>query len=321
MIKINEGIVFSNDIFRILNGKNALDFDYTKNGLIVPKECQIEVLREDFKKDTNKIFDNKVVIFSEKDMQNFMYDSLEDSLGYPIVSLDKIYFEGDNDSIFLDCTRLDKSKELVSRKNPNDLKSVDNQIKNISQKLTEEKRNEIILVDDVVFSGNVLNNLIKKFKENGVDVKGIRASISTEAGYKYFNKILEKGLKCGCLLGENVIDQICERDFYFGIAQSGISVANETKGILKSPYFRPFGDAVNRASIPRKYEDYFSKSCLMRSIFLWKCIEDNSGRKVTMSDMPEKIINTNNDDRVINILKKGLIYYEKNANRDYGECR
>ena len=41
------------------------------------------------------------------------------------------------------------------------------------------------------------------------------------------------------MLGENVIDQVCERDFYFGIAQSGISILKNGK-VLKSPYFKPY---------------------------------------------------------------------------------
>lgn len=83
MKKIDKGIVFSNDIFRIMKGQNALDFDYKQNGLIIPNEKQIERLREDFKKDVNVIFNNEVTIFSEKEMENFLYNSLEDSWDYP----------------------------------------------------------------------------------------------------------------------------------------------------------------------------------------------------------------------------------------------
>lgn len=74
-----------------------------------------------------------------------------------------------------------------------------------------------------MFSGNVLRGLIEEFKEEGIKVVGIRASLSTEESYQYFNQKLEKGLKCGVLMEKEVIDQICERDFYFGIVQSGIS--------------------------------------------------------------------------------------------------
>lgn len=64
MKKIKEGIVFSYDIKKILNGTNALDFKYE----FVPNDNVIKNIREDFEKDVNKIFDNKVVIINEEEM-------------------------------------------------------------------------------------------------------------------------------------------------------------------------------------------------------------------------------------------------------------
>ena len=232
--------------------------------------------------------------------------------------MDKIYFR-DSNGIFLDCTRLDKSKKLVSRKNPNSAVSVEEQIVEIAQRLSGEGKNEIVIADDVVFSGNVLRTLMGMFNKNGIKTVGVRSSIATEESYDYFNKTLPKGLQCGCLLGEKVIDQICERDFYFGVVQSGISSVRPDGKILKRPYFKPFGNPVERASIPKKYESIFSNNCLMRSMYLWKCIEDNIGRELTISEMPEEIYGTRYEDRIINTLRKGLIYYEKDTSRDNGE--
>lgn len=237
------------------------------------------------------------------------------------MSLDKIYFKGENDSIFLDCTRLENSNKLVSRISPNNIGSVEQQIQRIAEELKISGKTDIILVDDVVFSGNVLKGLIEKFKQKGINVLGIRASLSTESSYKYFNHNLEKGLVCGCLMGKDVIDQICERDFYFGVVQSGISTLRNDGKILKSPYFKPFGNPQKRASIPEEYENFFSNGCLLRSIYLWKCIEENSKRKIYIKDIPEEIIDTNKNNRIIDVLRKGLIYYEKNTDRNYGECR
>lgn len=210
---------------------------------------------------------------------------------------------------------------MVSRKSPNSIGSVKEQIQKISKSLKLNGKKEIILVDDVVFSGNVLRSLIDVFKQEGINVIGIRTALSTEESYKYFNQNLEKGLKCGGLMGEEVIDQICERDFYFGIVQSGISTLTGDGKILKSPYFRPFGKPMERASIPEKYEKFFSNGCLLRSMYLWKCIEENSKKEIYIKDMPEEIVNTRKEDRVIDVLRKGLIYYEKDTNRNYGECR
>lgn len=305
---INNGIVFSNDIKKILEGNNALDFSYKKSGIIPPSEDFIEQLRLDFRKDVNKIFDNKALILNEEEMLESMSKSISDVLGvYPIISLDKIYLCPDNSNIiFLDCTRLDGSTNLVSRNNFNDFNDVDNQIKLISNYLKSNKINEIILADDVVFSGSVLKNIINKFKRNDIEVIGIRSCLSMSNPYDMFNQDLPLGLKCGYLMKNEVIDQICERDFYFGIVQSGISIKDKSGSIYKAPYFKPFGNPVERASVPTEYEKYFSEGCIKRSIYLWKEIEKNSNKEFLIKDLPEKIYLTNEQEKIIKVLKKGL---------------
>lgn len=329
MRRINNGIVFSNDIYRILSGKNALDYNYQERGMIIPSKDEINFLRENFKKDVNRIFEGQVEIIEEEDMEGYMYEVLKSSENLPIVSLDRVYLYDKNkikqDVYFIDCTRIDNSKELIPRKENNAI-SVSKQIEIISQKLKETEQTNILLFDDVVFSGNVLKNIINQFNRNNISVQGIRACISTEEAYKYFNKNMDKGLKCGCLLGTNVIDQVCERDFYFGIAQSGITAIDKKGIIRKTPYFKPYGNPVERASIPEEYEDFFSNGCLLRSLYLWKKIEDNTGRRIYVRDLPEKIINTNEKERILDVLRKGLIYDEKesdekNSNRDNGFSR
>ena len=63
MEKISKGIVFSEDIKRILNGVNAFKFKYD----FIPNEIVIKEVRDDFKRDVNGIFSD-VVIISEEDM-------------------------------------------------------------------------------------------------------------------------------------------------------------------------------------------------------------------------------------------------------------
>jgi hypothetical protein len=64
MNKINKGIVFSDDIMRILNGINAFDYKYR----FVPENSVINDVRLDFKSDVNKIFGGNVTIISEEEM-------------------------------------------------------------------------------------------------------------------------------------------------------------------------------------------------------------------------------------------------------------
>ena len=79
MKEINDGIVYSYDIERILKGYNNLDYNY--NNLILPSN--IEELRKDFKTTTESIF-SKVTTISEEDMISSMSNSIKDVLGiYP----------------------------------------------------------------------------------------------------------------------------------------------------------------------------------------------------------------------------------------------
>ena len=66
MKKIEKGIVFSDDIKRILNGINAFDYKYE----FIPSDSVIDSIRLDFKKDVNKIFNGDVTIISEEEMMN-----------------------------------------------------------------------------------------------------------------------------------------------------------------------------------------------------------------------------------------------------------
>ena len=77
----------------------------------------------------------------------------------------------------MDCTRLENSRKLVSRKDPNEVTSVKRQIVNISQTLKLQGKLNVVLIDDVVFSGNVLKEIIKSFYENGIRVVGRRSAI------------------------------------------------------------------------------------------------------------------------------------------------
>ena len=226
--------------------------------------------------------------------------------GIPIVSLDKVYLTSDEENvIFLDCTRLDGSENLVSRKDANDFTSVDMQIALISKKLNDSNQTRIILTDDVVFSGSVLRTITNKFRSNQIEVIGIRTPVSTIEAFEYFNSVMPLGLKCGYLLENGFIDQICERDFYFGIAQSGISIKDKDGNISKAPYFKPFGNPIERASIPNEYESFFSEGCIDRSLSLWNEIERLSNKKILIRELPEKINLTASEDEVVRVLKRG----------------
>ena len=220
-------------------------------------------------------------------------------MNIPIVTLDKIYITPDEKNIyFLDCTRINGTNGIISRKN----ESLDSQIIRLSKTLSSK---EILLADDVVFSGSVLKNIINRFNMLEIKVIGIITSICTNQSYTYFNSSLKYGIKSNYIMSDNVIDQICERDFYFGVAGSGIMI--DTKdGLYKAPYLKPYGNPNERASIPIEYEKYFSKACLERSIYLWKEIDRLKKARTKIIELPEKIINTNENEEVVKTLKREM---------------
>ena len=306
MEEIKKGVVFSNDINLILNGKNSLNYQYSDKGIIVPTDSFIRELRDDFKRISKRTYGDDVVIIDEYSMSYYMnmfLDKYKDK--YPIVSMDDIYVTCDNKRVFsLDCTRMSGSKDMVPRANPLDKDGVRKQILKLAETFISQNEKEIMLLDDVIFSGSVIEYISKLFKENGIDVVGAIAAISSIDGYTMFNNLKEK-VNCGYLMGKDVIDEICERDFYYGIAQSGMARLVDGK-VYKAPYFMPFGDPVARASVPTDRKEYFSTMCVNLSLDLWEEIEKLSKREIMNNELPERILNTDYDEGVIKTLRKVL---------------
>ena len=162
-----------------------------------------------------------------------------------------------------------------------------------------------MIADDVVFSGTVLKTIIDRLEQYDVKVVGIITSITSREGYDKFNEKLKYGLKANFIMDNDVIDQVCERDFYFGVAGSGIMVEKE-EGYLKAPYFYPYVSPNERASIPIEYERCFSKGCLERNIYFWEDIDKRREKSTLIKELPEEIIYTEKDEEVVKTLKKEI---------------
>ncbi len=149
---------------------------------------------------------------------------------------------------------------------------------------------EISLIDDVVFSGSMICKVADALREKGVIVREVLAGVAVKENIPI---ITSQGIGVkSCFDITNVLDEVCERDFYFGVAQSGQSVLTPNNTVLKQPYFSPFGLPVDSASVPEDKVYDFSKECLGCSYTLWEDMQKNSGRVLTSNDLPEKIANT-----------------------------
>lgn len=304
---IENKIVFSNDIKKILNGNNPLNYKYFNGKLPNSLSNLIDTLRTDFASNVNEIFNGQYEIITEEEMESSITSSTQQLLNkLPIVTLDTIYLRPDNTSIyFLDCTRLDKENSLVARKDMNNPYSVNTQIIQLAKLFKLQRQTEIVIADDVIYSGSVIQKVINLFNEQGIKVKAIISAITTKSAQKKILNLENIPVLSEIILEDTIIDQICERDFYFGITGSGI--ATRSNGyIKKAPYFYPFGDPVTRASIPEPSAINFSKNCILRSLQLWEGINSLTPNYVLIKDLPEQIMNTNPEEEIILTLKKGL---------------
>ena len=170
---IENKIVFSNDIKKILNGNNPLQFRYFNSAVPTSVLTTIDELRLDFKQDTNNIFASNVEIITEDEMETSITRSTNSFINkLPIVTLDAIYLTPNNESIyFLDCTRLDKENNLVSRSDMNNPYSVKIQIKKLATLFKLQGETEIVIADDVIYSGSVIQKVINLFNQEGIKVK------------------------------------------------------------------------------------------------------------------------------------------------------
>ena len=282
----------SEDIESLLNGSGIPENHFANQNIIVPNHSFIKGIRENFQDSLSSIFSN-VKIISEEEMKNAM-NSLVEHSQYPVVSLDRVYLSRHPKVVdFLDVTRISNDGELklTLRLNQHMCKSVEQGISILSNRIktrTKRRTPEIALADDVIFSGDGIIDLAKMFYKNGVIVKQALAGIcvkDTSEKLKTGGKI---SVKSGFVI-DNVHDQICERDFYFGIPHSGMMIQDKRGNLLKCPYFLPFGEPGRRASIPSQNEVPFSISCINRSLSLWKKIEDLSHRKIGLHELPERI--------------------------------
>lgn len=220
------------------------------------------------------------------------------SSGLAPVSLDRVYFQ---EAIHLDITRIvdgDRNDQGFGNR-PNTPRLL-SQIRNIK----EAGLKEVVLIDDVVFTGNLLERVIHCFSKVGIKVPLICVGIGVEKGIRRIN---HSRRKASCVrVYEDVTDEVCERDFYPGVPFSGrLLKGNENVGV---PYLFPFGNPGKWASIPKFWQNSFSDFCIRQTISLFEAIEECSQREVMCSEAGRYVISLPQDGtRLVDALGEVLI--------------
>lgn len=267
----NKPYIVSADIYLLLN-----KWAKQKN-FVLPKKEFFDKLRKEFSNYMLQIFPDFEFISEEEILKHMQMITLRSNL--PCISLDPVYF----------CCNL--SIELTRKV---DLRGIDkglqhrfgsySLLKQLSQ-LRSHQIKEVCLVDDVIFSGVLMERVIKLLSEIGINVPVVCAGIGIQEGV---NHILspKREISCAKIYNE-VVDEVCERDFYLGIPFSGRSlIGNNNIGL---PYILPFGKPEKWASIPENLQKSFSEFCINQTIILFEEIQKNSNRKVCCSDIERKV--------------------------------
>ncbi len=244
--------------------------------------------------------DYRIVLLSAEEIME-AFDSLIVDGHCPTISLDRVYTDRGH---YFRWTRIADSQKTPIGHGSRSGESISDQIERIVQQLPPGQH--IQLVDDVVFSGDNIIDVVKLFNQAGVKVGRIVAAVSIGDGKENILTSCSEdnpGLKIHSAIHlGNVIDEVCERDFYPGVPLSGRLVGRMINGEpvpdvpeMGASYVHPFGDVEKWASIPPEKVREWSLFCLHQSIDLWRTIQLVSSRVVYNRDIDRRPLGWNND--------------------------
>jgi hypothetical protein len=286
---MNKPYVVSADIYLLMK-------DWaTKNDFVLPKREFFCQLREKFSNHMQKIF-SKFELVSEEKISCGLAALVAES-GLPAISLDRVYFATE---LNLEIARLvDKDGKDCGLGHRAGTPPIAQQIK----QLRMSGLREVVIVDDVVFTGALLERIIDLLSRIHIRVPLICAGVGINEGICRINGT-KREIRCVRTYDE-VIDEVCERDFYPGVPFSGrLLVGNDNIGV---PYLLPFGKPESWASIPSEHATDFSRFCLHQTISLFDEVERCSGKSVFCRDLGRKVIGLPMDGtRYVEVLYKIL---------------
>jgi len=256
-----------------------------KNRLTLPDDDYFEGMLRDLENALGQYF-AKVDIVPEDFLRQGLNGLIKNS-PVPVVSLDRAYINPKQNNLigFLDATRT-----VDSNLNSTGLGSRALEIsleRQIGQLASSQSGKAIALADDVIFEGKTMLQLAQKLRSKGIIVDTIYSGITIKEG----KELLEQnGVRVDSLLEyDQVIDEICERDFVVGSPYSGRSVVNGQGIIEGAPYLYPFGKPVEWASIPQEDAINFSLFALYQSLQMWTKTEQLSGQSIPTQQVAKPV--------------------------------
>lgn len=126
------------------------------------------------------------------------------------------------------------------------------------------------IVDDVVCSGKGVCESINLLAKSSIHIRKVIAGIAIGEGMQRIGSLGIEVLHGRYF--EEVIDEVCERDFLPFVPLGGRTVITVTGLDYCLPYVQPWGRLHKWASIPYEYATFFSRSCMHAALELWDSV-------------------------------------------------
>lgn len=182
--------------------------------------------------------------------------------GLAVVSMDNRYIGG-TDQLGISRAVDDKLND-VGLGPRSGYRSVDEQFYGVEYGI-KRRGKEIMLVDDVIFSGNMATWVIDQFTRRGMTVRRMIAGIAIGDGVKL---LAERGIEVEALYNYAAVeDEVCERDFAFVPGSGRRMVKNNANALY---WDTEFGRPEEWASIRTDSATGFMMSSIERSMRLLK---------------------------------------------------
>lgn len=245
-----------------------------RNCYTLPSTEFFDQIRDELSYLMRRIFPSFEIV-PELEIRNGLRSLINQSGLYP-VSLDKVYVEcSSNLEITRGVDSENKDQGLFHRTGAPLLR---NQLRSLSG------LKEVVLVDDVVYSGSLVDRVIRCLSYYGVRVPLVCAGIGISEGLRRINS--EREIRC-VRTYEEVIDEVCERDFFPGVPYCGrLLIGHSNVGV---PYILPFGNPRSWASIPEESTVPLSKKCIELTRRLFEEIESCSNRPILCSNLDRTV--------------------------------